>query len=354
MRPLFFLSLIVSMGLTLTAQAQVDVTSTELRLDSDDVQTSTRNNRDPLGLWPFFSVNAGLLDFNGEDQGDGHNLQLKGLMSFYEANRLFNFEGGLGLQNSDADGDSTVSGLMEAAARIRFASQWEAGPLANVFVGHGEDYGSSNSDLTSFVGANVLYDIPIDNGDLMRVGGRWLTDVGIPGEEVNIFMVELHYGLSFSKTAPVAQEQPTQPRTDHLARLAFENSQWDGPELAYSTLQVEPNTTDRNRVARLGRQLFEDNDLVTSIRVIGHADERGSTYSNQLLSRARANSVANALIFAGYPKDRVEVIAKGESAPAVDANTVSAWDRNRRVELEFKGVRDLARLRSLLQEAGIE
>ena len=78
MRFLTFLSLIGFFTLTsfvsLSAQAQVDVTSTELRLDSDEVESSTKNNRDPLGLWPFFSVNAGLLDFNGEDQGDGHNL----------------------------------------------------------------------------------------------------------------------------------------------------------------------------------------------------------------------------------------------------------------------------------------
>jgi hypothetical protein len=334
-----------------SAFAQQELSGGELRLQSEEVETYSRDNRDPLGWWPFISLNMGLLDREGDKAGDGHNLQAKGLFSFYDLSRDFNLEAGAGLQNSDANNEASISGLLEGGARLRWLSRWEAGPLVNFFVGNGDDYGSSSPDITTFVGANLLYDLPLANGDLLRAGGRWMTDVGVPGEFANIFMFEVHYGLPFGEKNVVTQEKP---RSEHLARLAFENSEWEGPQLAYSTLQVDPNTTDRNRLARLGEELMQDNDLVTEVRVIGHADERGSTYANQMLSEARATSVANALVFAGFPKERIQIIGMGESRPLVPGDTPNAWEHNRRVELEFRGVRDLEQLRSLLRETGIE
>lgn len=335
------------------AQAQWD-SGTESRLQLNRLDTVSQDNTDPLGWWPFLSVNMGLLDFDGENSaGDGHNLQVKGLLSYYDLGRQFTFEGGFGLQNSEAGDRSTTSGLVEAATRYRWLNRWEAGPLVNFFIGNGDDYGSSNEDLTTFIGANLLYHVPLENGDLLRLGGRWMTDVGIPGEASNIVMFEVHYGLPLGQSSAPAAQRP-QPRTDHLARLAFESSEWSGPQLAYSTRQVDPNSSDRRKVSQLAQRLLQQEGLVERIRVIGHADERGSTYANQMLSQARAQSVANALIFAGFPKDRIEVVAAGESRPLISGPTQEAWEKNRRVELEFKGVRDLSQLQSTLQEVGIE
>jgi len=71
-----------------------------------------------------------------------------------------------------------------------------------------------------------------------------------------------------------------------------------------------------------------------TIEVVGHTDERGSKAANQRIGLARAQLIADRLIAAGIPADRVQVISKGMSEPAVVAQKKSVAElRNRRVEV---------------------
>lgn len=72
-----------------------------------------------------------------------------------------------------------------------------------------------------------------------------------------------------------------------------------------------------------------------SVRLEGHADERGSREYNIALGDRRAQSVRRVLLFQGASSDQVETVSYGEEKPAVSGHDEDAWSQNRRVELIY-------------------
>ena len=70
-----------------------------------------------------------------------------------------------------------------------------------------------------------------------------------------------------------------------------------------------------------------------SVRLEGHADERGSREYNIALGDRRAQSVRRVLLFQGASTDQIDTVSYGEEKPAAPGHTEEAWARNRRVEL---------------------
>lgn len=70
-----------------------------------------------------------------------------------------------------------------------------------------------------------------------------------------------------------------------------------------------------------------------SIRVEGHADERGSRGYNLALGERRAKKVADYLAFQGVSRSLMEVVSYGEEKPASSGSNEAAYAKNRRVEL---------------------
>jgi len=79
-------------------------------------------------------------------------------------------------------------------------------------------------------------------------------------------------------------------------------------------------------------EALRDHPEVT-VRIEGHADERGSTQYNLALGDRRANSVKQYLTALGIGASRLEVVSYGEERPAVQGHDEAAWSKNRRVEL---------------------
>lgn len=77
---------------------------------------------------------------------------------------------------------------------------------------------------------------------------------------------------------------------------------------------------------------MRDNPTVT-VRVEGHADERGSTQYNVGLGDRRANAVKTYLGALGIQASRLEIVSYGEEKPADHGHDDAAWAKNRRVEL---------------------
>lgn len=71
-----------------------------------------------------------------------------------------------------------------------------------------------------------------------------------------------------------------------------------------------------------------------SIRLEGHADERGSREYNVALSLDRAIAVERVLKVKGV-RTNMQTIPYGEEMPAVLGHTPAAWDKNRRVEIVY-------------------
>ncbi len=69
--------------------------------------------------------------------------------------------------------------------------------------------------------------------------------------------------------------------------------------------------------------------------VTGSADATGSAAVNLQLSERRANNVLQGLVSRGIPVERFQVIAKGQTDPAVTTKQDVAEERNRRVEITW-------------------
>jgi peptidoglycan-associated lipoprotein len=73
-----------------------------------------------------------------------------------------------------------------------------------------------------------------------------------------------------------------------------------------------------------------------TVRLEGHADERGSREYNLALGERRALAVRQVLMLQGATVSQFEVTSYGEERPAVEGHSEAAWQQNRRVELKYK------------------
>ena len=69
-----------------------------------------------------------------------------------------------------------------------------------------------------------------------------------------------------------------------------------------------------------------------SLRMEGHADERGTSEYNIALGNERAEAVIQTLTGFGLDANRFSSVSYGEERPMAQGSNESAWSRNRRVE----------------------
>lgn len=119
---------------------------------------------------------------------------------------------------------------------------------------------------------------------------------------------------------------------------AGENVPYDsGGELAHiiyfdfdsSELQSE----DANIVERHAMQLANSSGF--SVRLEGHADERGSREYNIGLGERRAQTVRRLLLIQGASAAQIATVSFGEERPAAFGSSEASWSQNRRVEIKY-------------------
>jgi OOP family OmpA-OmpF porin len=71
----------------------------------------------------------------------------------------------------------------------------------------------------------------------------------------------------------------------------------------------------------------------------GHTDSIGTDAYNQKLSERRAAAVKDYLVSKGMPAEKITTIGKGETQPVATNKTKEGRQKNRRVDIEFKGVK---------------
>ncbi|MGY6215550.1 peptidoglycan-associated lipoprotein Pal [Methylolobus aquaticus] len=69
----------------------------------------------------------------------------------------------------------------------------------------------------------------------------------------------------------------------------------------------------------------------------GHADERGSSEYNVGLGEQRARAVARMLGLQGVSEGQLQIVSYGEEKAADFGHDEVAWQRNRRVEINYTG-----------------
>ena len=96
---------------------------------------------------------------------------------------------------------------------------------------------------------------------------------------------------------------------------------------------------DRSELTRSAQNTLEanaeciQNKGFSSVRVEGHADERGSTEYNLALGQRRANSVKKYLVNLGVSGSVLRTISYGEEKPVAGGSGESSWAENRRAEV---------------------
>jgi peptidoglycan-associated lipoprotein len=131
-------------------------------------------------------------------------------------------------------------------------------------------------------------------------------------------------GTAIVDTAPMtAAEMLDQPEGDLANRTIY--FEFDSAKLTAESIALLE--THGNFIAGNGE---------VSVRLEGHADERGSREYNIALGDRRAQSVRRVLLFQGASTDQIETVSYGEEKPAVEGHDEEAWSKNRRVELIYK------------------
>ena len=99
----------------------------------------------------------------------------------------------------------------------------------------------------------------------------------------------------------------------------------------FDSSEVRPQ--DQDLVARHAMQLT-DNSFY-SVRLEGHADERGSREYNIGLGERRAQAVRQMLMIQGVGASQIQTVSFGEERPDSMGSSESDYAQNRRVEIKY-------------------
>ena len=96
-------------------------------------------------------------------------------------------------------------------------------------------------------------------------------------------------------------------------------------------------TAEADQLLRAKLPILRNSPTFT-LRLEGHADERGSIEYNLALGSRRAESVREFLTGLGISEDRLTTTSFGEERPLADGSDQAAWAQNRRVEFMVTGI----------------
>ena len=102
---------------------------------------------------------------------------------------------------------------------------------------------------------------------------------------------------------------------------------------AYDQSTIEPEYFE---ILDAHSELLASNPNLT-VRLEGHADERGSREYNVALSERRAQSVKQFMDLKGVGSEQSQTVAYGEELPVDPGHNEAAWSKNRRVEIKYIG-----------------
>ena len=132
------------------------------------------------------------------------------------------------------------------------------------------------------------------------------------------------------RPAPAPVAEPVSPAPDNRRSTLEERIHF---ALDRSDLSPEARTLLAAKV-----EILRSSPELT-LRIDGHADERGSDEYNLALSRRRAAEAKRFLVQQGIDAGRLETAAYGEEQPLDPASSETAWSMNRRDDFQVTGGR---------------
>ena len=129
-----------------------------------------------------------------------------------------------------------------------------------------------------------------------------------------------------------AMEQATQGTGVSVSQTADNRLKLDIPsDVSFDTNRYDIKSNLRPVLDRFASTL--NDNLVTTVNIIGHTDTTGSDAINNPLSVNRAAATRDYLADRGVGSNRISINGRGSREPVADNNTVSGRAMNRRVEI---------------------
>jgi len=141
-------------------------------------------------------------------------------------------------------------------------------------------------------------------------------------------------GVPPSTNSPVEEQvfpdsDPEKPNANPLPP----NKKPEPPTVYFNTASSAISPEDRAILDAFVNDLLNDPDH--KLRITGHTDNIGSSESNMILSKKRAEAVFNYLLQKGVPAEQLELKYTGEENPVYDNTTPEGRQKNRRTEVEI-------------------
>ncbi|MDO8412916.1 MAG: peptidoglycan-associated lipoprotein Pal [Gallionellaceae bacterium] len=125
---------------------------------------------------------------------------------------------------------------------------------------------------------------------------------------------------------PAPAEVTTDPLNDTTSLLAKRSVYF-----AYDASAVQ----DSDKPVVMAHAKYLSEHAERKVRLIGHADERGSNEYNLALGQRRADSVKKMLILGGAKDSQIETVSYGEEKPKATGHDEAAWAQNRRADFLY-------------------
>ncbi len=152
-----------------------------------------------------------------------------------------------------------------------------------------------------------------------------------------VALVALSATLTACGSSP--KVQPVEPTTPAYTAPFELTKSFRGPVLTIDDVlfDFEEATLHQNASGTMKKAADYLKENPQRIAVVeGHTDHTGPESFNLALSKARSQSVKDALMSYGVAESRIKTIGFGETQPVADNNTLEGRQSNRRVEVIFE------------------
>lgn len=306
--------------------------------------SSTTYNREtllPENWKPFLAFSSGYMGQGDRVDVEGTPFNLKGLASYYAPNGAWLADLGFGFQVQDMyRGADPIVPVIEGSARVNLGNDWSLGPIMNTYLAEPSRYGSANTNVTSFLGLAAAKEFMFQDYQ-MRAGITGMTDMDIPGQQVNTLQLNIHVGLGdgavaqSTAVAPVATPATISDTAAYMKRASGDLA-WDRSLAQFALNESKLTPSGKSYLIRVADVIKSNLENIDTITIVGHTDPTGTEQFNKRLSVERARTVAAFLRTRGIPASKMQIQGVAATQPRFNEDYL-----NRRAELKMSGVNDL-------------
>ncbi len=186
------------------ALPEANVSSSQMTIDEVIEYSQPLDQRFKL----FLGVGLGYTDNSDDLYTEGYPKQFKVDGAYYTDTYPFVFDLSLGMSNQSftKSHKANASGFVfEAASRFRFDHGYQAGAVLHTLMNQADNF-HANGNNALFLGVQALKEfLAFDNRYTIRLGAKLMTDMNIPGEIVNVGMLEAAIGFPLFATTNVLE-----------------------------------------------------------------------------------------------------------------------------------------------------